>query len=138
VITRVGRASRWIQGGIYVLLILAGVVGLISPPPSATFTDPEWPNTIRFAFLVIGGALSLIAVTTDRPFYEQLGLPMIMGGTTIYAAALVWKMFSSQVASVSGTIVIVCLILASGGWVLERYRTVNYLFRDGGDDSDDS
>lgn len=134
-ISRTGRASRWIQGTIYALLIVAGVVGLLMPPPSATFMDPAWPNVVRFIFLALGGSLSLGAVITDRPFYEQLGLPMILGGTAIYSAALIWKMLFTTVASVSGTVVIVCLLLASGGWVLERYRTVNDLFR-GGDDND--
>lgn len=134
-ISRTGRASRWIQGTIYALLIVAGVVGLLIPPPSATFMDPAWPNVVRFVFLALGGSLSLCAVVTDRPFYEQLGLPMILGGTAIYSAALIWKMLFTTVASVSGTVVIVCLLLASGGWVLERYRTVNDLFR-GGNDND--
>lgn len=134
-ISRIGRASRWIQGTIYTLLIVAGVVGLVVPPPSATFVDPSWPNVVRFIFLALGGSLSLGAVITDRPFYEQLGLPMILGGTAIYSAALIWKLLFAQVASVSGTVVIVCLLLASGGWVLERYRTVNDLFR-GGNDND--
>jgi hypothetical protein len=134
-ISRTGNASRWIQGIIYFLLIVAGVVGVISPPPSATFMEPAWPNVVRFLFLAVGGTLCLGAVATDRPFYEQLGLPMILGGTTIYSAALVWKLLFDRVASVSGTVVIICLILASGGWVLERYRTVNEFFR-GGDDDD--
>jgi hypothetical protein len=134
-IDRVNTASRWVQGSIYVLLIVAGVVGLITPPPSATFADPSWPNYIRFAFLALGGMLSITAVLTNRPFYEQLGLPLILGGTGIYTAALLWKLIHSEVASVSGTVVIVCLITASGGWVLERYRTVNELFRGGRDDS---
>jgi hypothetical protein len=133
VISRTGKASRWIQGIIYALLIVAGVVGLVFPPPSATFLDPSWPNLARFIFLAIGGSLSLLAVVTDRPFYEQLGLPMIMGGTAIYSIALLWRLLFQGVASVSGTVVIVCLIVASGGWVLERYRTVNNLLR-GGDD----
>ena len=134
-ISRTGKASRWIQGTIYILLIVAGVVGLISPPPSATFVDPSWPNVVRFLFLALGGTLSLGAVVFDRPFYEQLGLPMILGGTAIYSAALVWKLLFTSGGSVSGTVVIVCLILASGGWVLERYRTVNAFFR-GGEDND--
>jgi hypothetical protein len=132
-ISRTGRVSRWIQGTIYLLLIVAGVVGLISPPPSATFVDPSWPNVVRFLFLALGGTLCLGAVFTDRPFYEQLGLPMILGGTAIYSAALVWKLIFTHTSSPSGTVVIVCLILASGGWVLERYRTVNDIFREGND-----
>lgn len=134
-IRRTGNVSRWIQGIIYFLLIVAGVVGLLSPPPSATFMDPAWPNVVRFLFLAIGGTLSLGAVVFDRPFYEQLGLPMILGGTAIYSAALVWRLLFTTTSSPSGTVVIVCLIVASGGWVLERYRTVNELFR-GGDDDD--
>jgi hypothetical protein len=134
-ISRTGNASRWIQGIIYLLLIVAGVVGLIAPPPSATFLDPSWPNVVRFLFLAIGGTLCLGAVVFDRPFYEQLGLPMILGGTAIYSAALVWRLLFTTMTSTSGTVVIVCLILASGGWVLERYRTVNEFFR-GGDDDD--
>lgn len=133
-ISRTGKASRWIQGIIYALLIVAGVVGLLLPPPSATFVDPSWPNIIRFIFLAVGGSLSLAAVVTDRPFYEQLGLPMILGGTAIYSIALIWRLLFQKVGSVSGTVVIVCLIVASGGWVLERYRTVNDLIRGGGDD----
>ena len=134
-ISRTGKVSRWLQGIIYFLLIVAGVVGLVSPPPSATFMDPAWPNLIRFLFLAAGGTLSLGAVVFDRPFYEQLGLPMILGGTAIYSAALVWRLLFTTTSSPSGTVVIVCLILASGGWVFERYRTVNELFR-GGDDDD--
>lgn len=134
-ISRTGKVSRWIQGAIYFLLIVAGVVGLVAPPPSATFMDPSWPNVVRFLFLAVGGTLCLGAVITDRPFYEQLGLPLIMGGTAIYSAALIWRLLFTPIPSVSGTVVIVCLILASGGWVLERYRTVNELFR-GGDDDD--
>jgi len=117
-------------------MVVAGVVGLVFPPPSATFLDPSWPNIVRFVFLVLGGSLSLGAVITDRPFYEQLGLPMIMGGTAIYSAALLWRLIFQRVGSVSGTVVIVCLILASGGWVFERYRTVNDLLRGGGDDDE--
>lgn len=124
--------SRWIQAIIYFLLVVAGVVGLFSPPPSATFSEPEWPNGVRFAFLAFGGMLSMIAVILDRPYLEQLGIPLILGGTCIYAAALVWKIFSGDVASTNGSVVVLCLVLASGGWIVERYRTVNDLFRGGG------
>lgn len=96
--------------------------------------DPAWPNIVRFIFLALGGSLSLGAVITDRPFYEQLGLPMILGGTAIYSAALIWRLVFQGTSSVSGTVVIVCLILASGGWVLERYRTVNSLLKGGDGD----
>lgn len=77
----------------------------------------------------------MIAVFTDRPFLEQLGIPMILGGTAIYSAALLFKIFTGQVTSTSGSVLILCMVLAGGGWVIERYRTVNDYFR-GGDNDD--
>lgn len=84
------RVTRIIQFGIYVGLMIVGIM-IFSEAPNS-FERAIGPGyTIVFAFfLIIGGLCSGIAVLPGIWWLERSGLMLLSGGLLIYMVMIIW------------------------------------------------
>lgn len=113
----------------YGAVLTAGLVYLIAPVESFVDVVARWQLITAASLLSFGGLLGIVAVVSDRPWFERIGLPALIGSMFVYIVASVARIISGDAPSPWASCVIVCFRLVALAWVLSRAMEVKDILR---------
>lgn len=111
-VLRTSSVDRVLHGLTYLALLVWGVSGLLVPPYPLSTIATVWQAYTWAALLALGAVLCLVAVVTDRPWFEAIGLPPVIGGIVLFGFVMVYRLLARESPTFAGSILVISVLTA--------------------------